>query len=76
MGEQREGREIWEDGEEESIGGEPESVDRGEGGLGTCEVAMKGLREDADEIVNSKRNVRSRWDQRWDWSALFFGRGR
>lgn len=33
-----------------------------------CEVQMKGLREDADEIVNSKRNVR-------DLCALFLDRG-
>lgn len=45
------------------MGGKPESVDRGEGGLGMCEVEMKGLREDTDEIVNSKRNVRTRYDQ-------------
>lgn len=75
MGEQREGREIWEDGEE-STGGTPESADRGEGGLGMCEVEMKGLREDADEIVNSKRNVRPRYDQRRDLCALFLDRGR
>lgn len=51
------------------MGGKPESVDRGEGGLGMCEVEMKGLSEDADETVNSKRNVR-------DLCALFLDGGR
>lgn len=41
MGEQREGGNVWEDGGER-MGGEPERVDGGEGGLGMCEVEMKG----------------------------------
>lgn len=30
------------------MGWKPDSVDRGEGGLGMCEVEMKGLKEDTD----------------------------
>lgn len=57
------------------MGGKAESVDRGEGGLGMCEVEMKGLGEDADEIVNRKRKVRTRYDQWRHLCALFLDRG-